>query len=116
MIANETGTWLMTIKGGVTRFWYKNGFEDGGPQKYIKSNFKYVSFYSDGEVENSKNIPLIWDSEEQYDTWFGINQDGIGICKRIINGLLEKGIGCVNAETGEGYLFDPLTLQPLDLN
>ena len=119
-INNLTGTWLRASKSGTYKVWFKNGFQDFSNQKTIVSNFTYMVLWQDDlDVINSIKMPVTWADEDQYDAWYGINAlaDNLGndINKRLINGLLEH-LGHVDTQTGEGYLFDPFTLEPLNIN
>ena len=116
-MTNATGTWMRTEKSGTYKVWFKNGFEDLSNQKTIVSKFTYyVLWQDDSDVISSQKIEIPWNEEDQYDAWYSINglanSMGDDVNKRLINGLLEY-LGHVNTETGEGYLFDPLTLEAI---
>jgi len=117
---NSTGTWLRTEKSGTYKVYFKNGFEDLSNQKIIVSKFTYyVLWQDDNVVIHSDKKPIPWESEIQYDSWYNIpglvTSMGDDVNKRLINGLIES-LGHVDSETGAGYLFDPVTLEPLGLD
>ena len=119
-MTNATGTWLRTEKSGTYKVWFKNGFEDLSNQKIVVSKFTYmVLWQDDNDVISSNNYNITWSEESQYDAWYTVpslvTNMGDDINKRLINGLLES-LGHVDTETGEGYLFDPVTLLPLSLD
>ena len=119
-MTNSTGTWLRTEKSGTYKVWFKNGFEDVSNQKTVISKFTYmVLWQDDNDVISSNKYNVTWSEEPQYDEWYNIpglvTSMGDDVNKRLINGLLES-LGHVDSETGAGYLFDPFTLLPLDLD
>ena len=119
-VGNATGTWLMTIKEGTNKVWFKNGFQDKSNIKTIDSNFtKFVYYTSDSEIISESKFSIKWNNEAQYDAWYNVStlssSLGDDINKRFVNGILEY-LGHVNTETGEGYLFSPITLDPIDLD
>lgn len=119
-MTNATGTWLRTEKSGTYKVWFKNGFEDVSNQKTVISKFTYmVLWQDDNDVISSNKYNVTWSEEPQYDAWYNIlglvTSMGDDVNKRLINGLLES-LGHVDSETGAGYLFDPVTLLPLDLD
>ncbi len=119
-MTNATGTWLRAEKSGTYLIWFKNGFQDLSNQKIIISNFTYMVLWQDDNVViHSNKKPITWDIETQYDDWYNlpalVTNMGDDVNKRLMNGLIED-LGHVDTETGEGYLFDPMTLEPLDID
>ena len=121
MIINGNGCWIEeTIKGTRLKVhvFRGHGFDAQYKTQYIKwwrYDLDKVDFeHINNRLKDDKN----WNDTDLYDALANITDTFItteqDIFRRSVNGILESE-GLVDAETGEGYLFDE-TLQPIGLD